>query len=229
MGEPSAWRWLLAAAASAGAELVAPPRCASCDVRVPRRSAFCAECASTVQTASDSAGEGGDDRRCFAAFEYGGAIAEAITRMKYRGRPDLARPLGDLLAGSLAPHAASLRDCVVIPVPLHPSRLAERGFNQSALLARRVARALRIPCLPMALARTHHAAPQATLDRGARASNLIGTFRPRERERLRSRAVLLVDDVRTTGATLRACSLALDDACVATVKQAVVARVPAGL
>jgi len=202
------------------ASVLAPPRCAACDAPVARLAAFCPPCASTVETAHDDCrGE------ALAAFVYGGAIAQAIVRVKYEARPDLARPLGDLLYRALASHAASFRGAVVVvPVPLHASRLAERGFNQSALLARRLARHLDAPFAPLALARRRDTPKQADLDRGARLANVAGAFRARQPLRVRDRSVLLVDDVCTTGATLEACARALVDAGSGSVVTAVLAR-----
>jgi len=211
MGMPTA---LATLAFEVFASVLAPPRCAACDTPVPRMAVFCASCASTVEAAGD-----GD-----AAFVYGGAVAQAIVRMKYESRPDLARPLGDLLWRSLAPRAGALHEALVVPVPLHPSRLAERGYNQSALLARRVARHLGASFAPLALARARDTPKQATLDREARHANVGGAFRVREARRVCGRAVLLVDDVSTTGATLDACSHALQTAGARVVATAVLAR-----
>jgi ComF family protein len=151
-------------------------------------------------------------------------VAQAITRMKYEGRPDLARGLGDLLFRAIAPHAGELRGALVVPVPLHPSRLAERGFNQSALVARRVARGLRAPLLPLALARVRDTPRQATLGREARLGNVAGSFVLRQASRVRGRDVVLVDDVHTTGATLGTCAQTLLEGGAARVTTAVVAR-----
>jgi ComF family protein len=201
------------------ASLLPPPRCVACDAAVPRLATLCAPCRSTVERVPPD-----DDPSATAAFVYGGAIAEAITRMKYRARPDIARPLGDLLWRALEPRGRQLRGCLVVPVALHPGRLSERGFNQSALIARRVARHLQAPFAPMALARARDTPRQATLDRDTRQSNVAGAFRVRQPERVRGCAVLLVDDVRTTGATLGACVDVLLAAGALSVRTAVVAR-----
>jgi ComF family protein len=209
-------------AAEVFAWVVAPARCAACDVLVTPLSVFCAPCASTSERMQQN------DASCTAGFVYGGAVARAIVRLKYDRRPDLARPLGDLLWRALQSNSTRLRGCRVVPIPLHVSRLAERGFNQSALIARRVAHRLDAPLLPLALVRTRDTPRQAALDREARIANVAGAFRVRQGERVRGRAVLLIDDVRTTGATMNACARALMDAGAASVGQAVVACVRAG-
>jgi ComF family protein len=200
------------------AAVVSPARCSACDAPVGRLAAFCAVCAASAVVAHD---ECADD---LSAFVYGGAIARTVTRLKYERRPDLARPLGDLLAGALDGRARPERGCVVVPVPLHPHRLAERGFNPAALIGRRVARRFDVDLWPLALRRTRPTRAQATLDRTERHANVEAAFAARHPERIRGRAVLLIDDVRTTGATLEACAAALRCAGAADVRTAVVAR-----
>lgn len=201
------------------ATLLAPPRCAACDAGVGRMAAFCRECAATAEPAPR---DGRED--AIAAFVYGGAVARAIVVMKYASRPDLARPLGDLLFRAVSASPVDVRGALVVPVPLHPRRLAERGYNQSALLARRLAHHLGAPLAPVALARDRDTPRQATLDRAERLANVAASFRARNPARVRGRRVLLVDDVRTTGATLEACAAALRAAGATTVLTAVVAR-----
>jgi ComF family protein len=203
------------------ASLVAPHRCAACDERCARPAAFCPACASNVERERDH------DAASIAAFVYGGPIAQAIARLKYHRRPDLARPLGELLASAVEMRAGSLRGAVVVPVPLHVSRLAERGFNQSALIARGVSRRLKLPLLARALMRVRDTPQQAALDREGRIANVDGAFRAHQPARVLGRPVLLVDDVRTTGATIDSCVRVLAGAGAASIVHAVVARVRA--
>jgi ComF family protein len=112
----------------------------------------------------------------------------------------------------------------VVPVPLHPARLAERGFNQSALIAQCIARRLRAPLAALALARTRDTPRQTTLDRQGRVRNMAGAFVVQQVSRIAHQTVLLVDDVRTTGATLAACGEALRSAGASRIQAVAVAQ-----
>jgi ComF family protein len=191
-------RFLLAVLAS----VVSPPRCAACSTRVGLRRVFCPPCAGSVVEARPSLS--GD----VAPFVYGGALARAIVKLKYDSRPDLARPLGELLRRGVA-QLGSFAPDLVVPVPLHVTRLVERGFNQAALLAVPIARDLDAPLVARALVRTRDTPQQAILDRRRRLLNVRKAFAARDPRALRGKRVLLVDDVRTTGATLHACEEAL--------------------
>jgi ComF family protein len=212
---------ILSLAAELAVAVVAPPRCAGCDGPAALLAVFCPACAAQVERPARTASSD------VAAFVYGGSVARALTALKYGSRPDLARPMGDLLWRAMAPRAAELRRAVIVPVPLHAARLVERGFNQSALLAARVARHLGAPLVPRGLRRTRDTPRQAALDARARIANVAGAFAPGQLPALRGRDVVLVDDVATTGATLAAASLALRDAKVTRVIRAVVAEAQA--
>lgn len=136
---------------------------------------------------------------------YAGPLRQAIHRMKYRSQRRLAAPLGDLLAEALRrqPQPAD----AIIPVPLHATRLAERGFNQSSELAARIARATGLP-LVSGLERCRDTGHQAQLGRRERHDNIAAAFVWNVYTPPPAR-VLLVDDVLTTGATLVACGDAL--------------------
>ncbi len=202
-----AWVRFLAAGSL---DVLSPPRCAACSERVARATIFCPLCARTLIRSSSPD----------AVFVYGGALANAIRAFKYSSRPDLAAPLGDLLARRARAFEGDVD--IVAPVPLHPRRLAERGYNQASLLAATVARRLRVAFEPRLLSRVKHTPRQAELDRAARASNLGGAFAVRAA--CRGARVLLVDDVRTTGATLAACETALREAGAARVARLVLAE-----
>jgi ComF family protein len=189
------------------------PRCASCDDELPGATVFCATCAHAVLEYSGPRPDG-----VRAASELGGPIAAAIHRLKYDDRPDLARPLAALLARHI-PNDVTID--VVVPVPLHPRRLAQRRYNQSALIARHVGRLRGWPTSMLALRRVRDTQSQTTLARSARLTNLIGAFAASRR--LKGKRVLIVDDVTTTGATLAACKRACEDVGCRQIERAAVA------
>lgn len=224
----AAVRFLAAAAARA----LSPPSCAGCDAPIADAAVFCSDCARTAapyverspRGAAGSSAAAGVDLVAFAPF--GGSVAEGIRRFKYGDRPDLARPLGRLLLG--AAREAGMSVDLVVPVPLHPRRLAERGYNQAALLAAHVADGLPASLAPRALCRVRSTAQQAQLPRDLRLQNVVGAFRVRAPERVQRRRVALVDDVATTGATLAACREALLGAGAASVTYLVLATAESG-
>jgi len=200
-------------------ELLAPTRCCACEELVLPRVLFCPACAISVTRAA-RVGAAGED----ALFAYGGSVATAVMRMKYAARWDLAARLGAALGehARLPGHVAHVD--VVVPVPLHPARLVSRGFDQGALLARPVAKALGRPCGVGTLRRTRDTPKQATLDRAARLANVTGAFVCNDERSVRGKHVLLVDDVATTGATLLGCRAVVSAAGAASVRLLVLAR-----
>ncbi|MCG5536158.1 ComF family protein [Ectothiorhodospira mobilis] len=133
-----------------------------------------------------------------AALRYQWPVDTWIARFKFRGRLNHGRLLARLMARQLLP-GAQPPDCI-LPVPLHRHRLAQRGFNQAAELARPLARALQVPLVPDAVRRTRATPPQQTLSAARRRHNLRGAFTVRAG--FTPGHVLLVDDVMTTGSTL---------------------------
>jgi ComF family protein len=142
------------------------------------------------------------------ATRYGEVAREALHAFKFGGRRALAAPLADLLAELRASLPVPVPD-LVVPVPLHPRRMRERGFNQSLLLARRLGRAWNVPVHANVLARTIHTQPQTALSGEARRINVRAAFALRRPEAVAGRHVVLVDDVFTTGSTVTACVLCL--------------------
>jgi ComF family protein len=249
-------RWLLAAVSTGLLDLLSTPRCAACDQALGRKSVFCPACATSIVRATPprraitacggtDAGASDEGIVVHGFAQYGGAVADALRRLKYGDRPDLAHPLGALLRRATRQARATAQDdavpledgslndgrlnfgpldCdLVVPVPLHPRRLAERGYNQAALLARQVQPELGAPLSTSMLLRVIDTPAQAKLSRTARAQNLRGAFVVVRPERLRDKRVVLVDDIATTGATLAACATALRHAGAASVAALVVA------
>jgi ComF family protein len=210
-------RCALCAGASAG-EIICP----ACAVHLPRLGPACPVCALPAP-------EGLTCPRCrhhpppwtraHAAFIYAFPVDRLVQALKYRGELALAGWFGRTLADVLRADA-ELPDSVVA-VPLAPPRQRERGFNQAREIARVTAHHLHLPCID-SLARLRSTTPQAALPWEARAANVRGSFACTRD--VRGARLALVDDVMTTGATLRAAALALRDAGAARVDIWVVAR-----
>lgn len=222
------------------ATLLWPDRCAACGTLGD--APFCAACALTLlpcPAGCPVCGAPADEallpalrpRRCqhcrraapaFAAASapwlHGGALAEAIHRLKYERHPELATSLGVLFSGADPP-----RGGVVAPIPLHPGRLRERGYDQAWMLAREAGRRFGLPVRAL-LRRTRDTPQQTRLDRPARARNVRGAFAALRE--LRGERVCLIDDVLTTGATASEAARALLSAGAARVEVRTLARAP---
>lgn len=144
--------------------------------------------------------------KAWTLYPYLPPLQDAICLFKYRGKVSLARPLGQLMIKSLP---ASLDADLVIPVPLHPTRLREREFNQSLLLADQVAKHVGRPLSFTNLVRTAPSEPQSTLSRKERMKNLRQAFAVRKPELVAQKRILLIDDVFTTGTTVNECAKVL--------------------
>jgi ComF family protein len=155
-------------------------------------------------------------------FRFEGVIRQAVHELKYRNLRAVAGLFGRLLNDYLS--ANPLPAEVIVAVPLHPKRLRERGYNQSLLLARELAKLSRLPLVEDCLIRERHSPPQArTASVKERRKNVAHAFACRDR-RLKGKAVLLIDDVSTSGATLDGCARALKKAGAASVWGLVLAR-----
>ncbi len=161
--------------------------------------------------------------RTLCAADYGPPLDHIELALKFAHRADHATTLGLLLADAFA-RADLPRLNVLVPVPLSPARLAERGYNQSALIAQSVAHATGLSMDTATLARIRHTDPAAQLDREARARMMQGAFAATRR--VDGQAIGLVDDVMTTGATMQAAAHALKAAGAQLVIALAVLRTP---
>jgi ComF family protein len=193
-------------------ELLLPPACAGCG---RYGELFCARCRRTLRAARTP-----DDRfsaadpgivvgemleLAMAAFVHEGAMRRALQRLKYGGAARLAACLADLSQPAFV-DLLHLGDHLplVVPVPVHPDRLRQRGYNQAALLARELA-AWNGVSMAESLVRVRPTTRQHGLGRAARLHNLRSAFGPRDPPPA-GRTVVLVDDILTTSATLEACA-----------------------
>lgn len=208
-----------------------PPLCLSCDTPVASADALCADCFKTLRPITAplcpvlgipfEVSLGPDARsaeaiadpppfdRARAAVIYNDVARALVGKLKYGDRPELARFCARLMAQ--AGHELWGNDAVLVPVPLHPLRQLSRRYNQSTELARALARITRLPVDPSLVLRKKRTRQQVGLSADARQRNVAGAFAPHPLmlERLRGRRAIIIDDVMTTGATVKAVTRAL--------------------
>ncbi|MET0794935.1 MAG: ComF family protein [Polyangiaceae bacterium] len=186
---------------TAALDLLSPRRCLGCEALEPSASGFCSDCGAP-RALFDVACHL-DAVPVFAGVRYAEPVVSAIHRFKYGAAPELARALSSWSARGIDLLGIEASD-VWVPVPLHPLRLAERGYNQSALLARELSRLSHGRVDARRLRRLRNTEQQAKRDRRERDQNVASAFAVRQKLGL-PRSVVLVDDVVTSGATLAAC------------------------
>lgn len=199
-----------------------PPRCTLCGApgQAPNLD-LCIACQASFGAALDPEFvHHGLLRRCYAPFAYAAPLDHLVHSLKYRGQLATGRVLGTLLADRIAELGLHRDVDVIVPVPLHPARHAERGFNQSAEIARHLGRRLQLPVDERLASRRRATRPQVGLHLEERRQNLAAAFLAAAAS---GRRVAIVDDVTTTGTTLqelagellRAGAAAVDAWCVA--------------
>jgi len=144
-----------------------------------------------------------------APYLYVGDFMMGIHHFKYGGKTHMAGSLGPLLASFAKKWLKKVDGCLMMPVPLHPKRLRERGFNQSLLLARHVAGVLDTELDFLTLRRVRDTKPQTGLHRDERRKNVRKAFELTSTDVVKRRSIILVDDVATTGSTLNECARVL--------------------
>ncbi len=184
-------------------DLLYPPHCAGC--KSVGRGEWCEECnrhvrpyapqlARKTMTADD-----GVTIVVVSAVPFGPPIREAIHAFKYEGGKNLDAPLAKFMSAAFA--QSGLAADVIIPIPIHKKRKRERGYNQSELMAKHISLAVNVPMQAQAMTRVRHTSQQAKLNAVERKANVRDAFFA-DPAFVKSRRVLLVDDVYTTGATL---------------------------
>lgn len=204
-----------------------PPRCICCDRIIETKVPVCADCNSAINWLDTEffstllQATHFDTARSLAAHD--GSWAQVVHNFKYNERTDLAAPLGEMLSKKI------FREYdLIVPVPLHDSRLRSRGYNQSVLLAKRVAKETGIRSDPFMLKRVLLHPPQVGLEQRQRLENVKGAFALRAISNLKfeisNKEILLIDDVMTTGATVNECARVLKKAGAARVDVLTLAR-----
>lgn len=236
----AAFRRLLQSAGESVLAFVYPPHCLLCRTPLDESEGLCPGCWETLGIIDGPrCGRCGcpglscpctncEDKdfvfsRMIALTPFSRSVQRMVHMLKYQGQTAAGQILGRSLGGMLEGESLAESLPVVAPVPLHASRLRERGYNQSLLIARALARVLDLPVEDRALKRVRATETQTNLDSAQRGENVEGAFVGRRRDPVRGRTVLLVDDVVTTGATANACAAALLEAGASEVVVAAVA------
>jgi ComF family protein len=229
----TAVRWAL--------DFALPPRCAGCGTIVGDVHSFCADCWRQIEFLGDSGCTtcglpllATDATSCGACLARAPRIArtraavayDEVSRglaihLKYGRKVAIARTM----ARYMAPLVARSDNSVLVPVPLHRTRLWQRGFNQSALVAREISRLLDIAADPFLIRRIKRTPPLKGLTPLQRRKTVAGAFKVPDRSAVEGRTVILVDDVLTTGSTVEACARTLKRAGAARVELISWARV----
>jgi len=206
--------------------------CDDCDAKAPRIARpFCAKCSEPFTGAITGVFDCANCAHRILHFETAvavyrsrGIVRNVILDFKYGRQMHLRHLVGRWLIAALDDERLrGVEFDLLVPVPLHPARERERGFNQAALLAELLSVRMSVPSKPL-LQRIRFTTTQTAFDRAERMENLRGAFRLRKRADVRDLRVLLIDDVLTTGSTLSECARVLKEAGAYSVRAATAAR-----
>jgi ComF family protein len=214
-------------------DLFFPPACALCEAnQVLPDEPLCSKCRESIKRMPDSVCPKcglplaqpdaapfhpcKKERPAYGLARYGyfheGAVRDCIVGLKYNGSLKMGEAVSDLLIKAFNRHFRPDDFDLIVPVPVHRKRLSQRGFNQVVIMARELSRFTGIPLEIRALEKTRDTPPQVGLSRIQRLSNLAGSFGVKRPSLIAQARILLIDDVSTTGSTVREASRTLIDA-----------------
>lgn len=212
-------------------DIIYPPQCVICGTLQKNRKTFCETCLNDIKfinysicpTCSEILETNFfDEVRCLKCQDnpilsgiyslalYEGSISKAIHLLKYQGKTVISEHLGSIIYNSPIDWSIFLeKEVLIIPVPLHIKRLRKRGFNQSLLIANVISRKIGLKVIPNILIRSKETKSQVELSKEERKENIKGAFSLKDKNLLKERNILLIDDVYTTGATILECATIL--------------------
>ncbi len=167
--------------------------CEKCGEPLNNMANFCDRCQNAHHTFN----------KCCSVFVYQDEIKNKIQNFKFWNNKYFGKPFAEYMANCYRKNSFSCD--LVIPVPIHQKRLKERGYNQSEILAKYISQILNLPLNTASLQKIKQTKDQVDLDFKERKSNLEGAFKVFEKQQIKGKTILLVDDVFTTGSTLDAC------------------------
>ena len=213
--------------------LLFPPQCGLCREIIADNGEICGNCWQKLNFISDplcavcgyphefDMGESAQCGACMAnppqfhghrsPLYYDEHSKRLVHDLKYYDRPIMVRRLAQWMAQA-APQWLALENALLIPIPIHRYRMWKRKYNQSALLAKTMAKYCEVEVALEGLSRIKNRPPQASLSRNMRLKNLGGAFKVDPKTNLKNRPIILIDDVMTTGATVNACAKVLKQA-----------------
>lgn len=175
-------------------------RCKLCPIFVVPGKEYCYNCWSGKTHWFDAG---------LAPLPYTGEMRKAMQSFKYRGRTKWAQPFAELMEEALVLDSRFSALDLIVPVPLHVNRRRERGYNQSELLAKKLGQGLALPVAIDVLLRIRDTPSQTGLKKQGRQKNLAGAFQVTNPHLIKSKNILLVDDIYTTGTTVETCACIL--------------------
>jgi len=180
---------------------VAPPLCPCCGIPMAGAGAdhLCGDCLVSRPPYAMAR----------AVARYESVLLDAIHVFKYKGKITTGEILGKMMADHIYPGFSIADYSLIVPVPLHPKRLRERGFNQAVILAREISKRFSIPLDFLTLRRHVFTEPQVKLGKDRRRENIRGAFAVKNGKKVEGQRIILVDDVYTTGSTVKECAGAL--------------------
>jgi ComF family protein len=211
------------------ADLIFPPCCPACGRLLveQERTSFCGACYSDIRFIAQPLCRrcgipfpgAADDHLCGeciiadppyvmarAVARYESVMLDAVHAFKYKGKIAIGEVLGKMMAEYEYPGFSIADYSLIVPLPLHPKRLRERGFNQAVVLGREISKRFGMPLDFWAVRRRIFTEPQVNLGKEQRAANVRGVFAVTDRKSVEGRRIVLVDDVFTTGSTVRECA-----------------------
>ncbi|MBR5273466.1 MAG: ComF family protein [Clostridia bacterium] len=199
---------------------ILPKVCIACDKRIPENEEFCSGCYPYMKRISIPACDvcGKSKKRCpshdkstnynfiCAPFYYRGAIRAGLRHFKFGNRQNSADFFADQMAKYLIKSHPDIKFDYITYVPMTEKQIKDRGFNQSQVLAQRVAKILNVECRSDILIKLYNIEPQHNLSAMYRKGNVAGVFDVENREIIKNKNILIVDDIKTTGYTVDECA-----------------------